>query len=86
MRLTQFLRAPRDEFESTRASLLNRHLLPSLDSTVAELISEETGLGTLQSQHTELVLAKSSTDSRDTSSKPSIVPFGSSVQPRTNPI
>ncbi|KAK1584307.1 hypothetical protein Q3G72_031801 [Acer saccharum] len=46
-----------DAFEPTRASLLHRHPLPTLDHAVSELISEETRLATLQTQRTDTVLA-----------------------------
>jgi hypothetical protein len=42
LRLAKFLTAIRDEFEHTRASLLHRSPLPSLESALSELISEET--------------------------------------------
>jgi hypothetical protein len=42
MHLVQFLIAIRDEFEHTQASLLHRSPLPSLESALSELISEET--------------------------------------------
>ena len=35
-----FMMALRDDFESTRASLLHRQPLPTLEAVVAELISE----------------------------------------------
>ncbi|WOG96566.1 hypothetical protein DCAR_0415902 [Daucus carota subsp. sativus] len=50
-RLIQFLMALTQDFEPVRAALLHRVPLPSLESSVAELISEETrlGLGKLES-------------------------------------
>ncbi|GAV58365.1 hypothetical protein CFOL_v3_01899, partial [Cephalotus follicularis] len=42
LRLTQFLMALRDDFEPTHASILNRQSLPSLETALSELISEET--------------------------------------------
>ncbi|WOH13399.1 hypothetical protein DCAR_0832909 [Daucus carota subsp. sativus] len=44
-RLIQFLMALTQDFEPVRAALLHRVPLPSLESSVAELISEETRLG-----------------------------------------
>ncbi len=38
MRLVEFLTAIRDEFENTRASLLHRSPLPSLEGALSELI------------------------------------------------
>uniref|UniRef100_A0A2N9G4E2 Integrase catalytic domain-containing protein n=1 Tax=Fagus sylvatica TaxID=28930 RepID=A0A2N9G4E2_FAGSY len=40
-RFTQFMMGLREDFEPTRAALLNRSPLPSLDAAVKELISEE---------------------------------------------
>jgi hypothetical protein len=40
-RFTQFMMGLREDFEPTRAALLSRSPLPSLDAAVKELISEE---------------------------------------------
>ena len=40
-RFTQFMMGLHEDFEPTRAALLSRSLLPSLDATVKELISKE---------------------------------------------
>ncbi|GAV80528.1 UBN2 domain-containing protein [Cephalotus follicularis] len=50
LRLTQFLMALRDDFEPTRASILNRQPLPSLETALSELISEETRRLSITSQ------------------------------------
>jgi hypothetical protein len=75
MRLVQFLMAIQDEFEHTRASLLHRSLLPSLESALSELISEKTRFSTMKLHNTsEMVMA---TTSRNTHA-PSSIPTGSS--------
>ena len=56
-RLVQFLMALTNDFEPVRASLLHRKPLPTLQQAISELISEETRLGTVKSQHSESVLA-----------------------------
>ncbi|KAL5762227.1 hypothetical protein ACOSP7_018491 [Xanthoceras sorbifolium] len=61
--LIQFLMALHDTFEPTRASLLHRHPLPTLEQAVSELISEETRLATFQSQHTDAALVTHSKQS-----------------------
>ncbi|WOH12602.1 hypothetical protein DCAR_0832108 [Daucus carota subsp. sativus] len=57
-RLIQFLMALTQDFEPVRAALLHRVPLPSLESSVTELISEETrlGIGKINSM-TDTVLA-----------------------------
>ncbi|KAA8517060.1 hypothetical protein F0562_017122 [Nyssa sinensis] len=55
-----FMMALRDDFESTRASLLHRQPLPTLDAAVSELISEETRRSTMKMQSSDMVLATAS--------------------------
>ncbi|KAA8550319.1 hypothetical protein F0562_002003 [Nyssa sinensis] len=55
-----FMMALRDDFESTRASLLHRQPLPTLDAAVSELISEETRRSTMKMQSSNMVLATAS--------------------------
>ncbi|XP_058110625.1 uncharacterized protein LOC131253587 [Magnolia sinica] len=55
-----FMMALQDNFESTRASLLHRQPLPTLDAAVAELISEETRRSTMQMQSSDMVMATAS--------------------------
>jgi hypothetical protein len=74
MRLVEFLTAIRDEFENTRASLLHRSPLPSLEGALSELISEETRFSTMKLHTSEMVMA---TAPRDTSA-PGSNPVGSS--------
>ena len=65
-RLIQFLMALTPDFEPVRAALLHRVPLPSLEGTVAELISEETRLGIGKPNHvTDAVLAVPPTSSVD---------------------
>jgi hypothetical protein len=52
--------ALRDDFESTRASLLHCQPLPTLDATVSELISEETRRSTMKMLSSDMVLATAS--------------------------
>jgi hypothetical protein len=52
--------ALRDDFESTRASLLHCQPLPTLDATISELISEETRRSTMKMQSSDMVLATAS--------------------------
>ena len=42
----------RDEFESIQSSLLHRNPLPTLDTMIKDLISEEARLDTLRAKHT----------------------------------
>jgi hypothetical protein len=55
-----FMMALRDDFESTRASLLHRQPLSILDATVSELTSEETRRSTMKMQSSDMVLATTS--------------------------
>jgi hypothetical protein len=48
LRLAEFLIAIRDEFEHIQASLLHRSPLPSLESALSELVSEETRFSTMK--------------------------------------
>ncbi|KAF7144159.1 hypothetical protein RHSIM_Rhsim05G0139800 [Rhododendron simsii] len=57
IRNTSFLMALTTDFEPVRASLLHRNPLPTLDQAIAELLLEETHLGTLKSQSLDSVLA-----------------------------
>ncbi|GKV28694.1 hypothetical protein SLEP1_g37711 [Rubroshorea leprosula] len=50
MRLIQFLMALTDDFEPCRASLLHQPPLPTLDSALSRLLSDETHLGLLKPQ------------------------------------
>ena len=52
-----FMMALRGDFESTRASLLHRQPLPTLEAAVAELISEETRRSTMKMQSSDMVMA-----------------------------
>ncbi|GAV77730.1 hypothetical protein CFOL_v3_21201 [Cephalotus follicularis] len=56
LRLTQFLMALRDDFESTRASILNRQPLPSLETAFSELIYEETRRLSITSQQSPFII------------------------------
>ncbi|GAV85907.1 hypothetical protein CFOL_v3_29341 [Cephalotus follicularis] len=60
LRLTQFLMALRDDFERTRASILNRQPLPSLEIALLELISEETSRLSITSQQSPFIIAATS--------------------------
>ncbi|GAV82912.1 hypothetical protein CFOL_v3_26363, partial [Cephalotus follicularis] len=60
LRLTQFLMALRDDFEPTRASILNRQPLLSLETALSELISEETRLLSITSQQSPFIIAATS--------------------------
>lgn len=53
-RLILFLMALTTDFEPVRASLLHRSPLPTLEQAISELLSEETRLGTLKTQHQHL--------------------------------
>ncbi|GAV61848.1 hypothetical protein CFOL_v3_05374 [Cephalotus follicularis] len=63
LRLTQFLMALRDDFEPTRASILNRQPLPSLETTLLELISKETRRLSITSQQSPFIIADTSSAS-----------------------
>ena len=52
-----FMMGLREDFEPTRASLLNRSPVPSLDATVKELISEENRRPTHHMSSSDHVLA-----------------------------
>ncbi|KAK3008451.1 hypothetical protein RJ639_013548 [Escallonia herrerae] len=58
-RLVQFLMALTDDFESVRASLLHRSPFQTLEAAISDLLYEETRLGSLKSQRTDVVLATS---------------------------
>ncbi|GAV62640.1 hypothetical protein CFOL_v3_06163, partial [Cephalotus follicularis] len=60
LQLNQFLVTLRDDFEPTHASLLNRQPLPSLDTAISELISEETKCLTTISQRSSFVIVATS--------------------------
>jgi hypothetical protein len=75
LRLTEFLTAIRDEFEHTRASLLHHSPLPSLESALSELVSEETRFSTMKLHTSEMVMA---TASRNTCAPNSILAGSSS--------
>ncbi|GAV56568.1 hypothetical protein CFOL_v3_00110 [Cephalotus follicularis] len=60
LRLTQILMALRDDFEPTRASILNRQPLPSLEVALSELISEETRRLSITSQQSPFIIAATS--------------------------
>jgi len=62
-----FMMVLRDDFESTRASLLQHQPLPTLDATVSELISEETRRSTMKMQSSGMVLATASHGSSQSS-------------------
>jgi hypothetical protein len=55
-----FMMALQDDFESTRASLLHRQPLPTLDAAFSELICEETRRSTMKMQSFDMVLATAS--------------------------
>jgi hypothetical protein len=55
-----FMMALQDDFESTRASLLHRQPLPTLDAAISKLISEETRRSTMKMQSFDIVLATAS--------------------------
>ncbi|GKV15773.1 hypothetical protein SLEP1_g26525 [Rubroshorea leprosula] len=57
MRLIQFLMALTDDFEPCRASLLHQSPLPTLDSALSRLLSDETRLGLLKPQRDTTVAA-----------------------------
>ncbi|GAV81760.1 hypothetical protein CFOL_v3_25213, partial [Cephalotus follicularis] len=59
-RLTQFLMALWDDFEPTRASILNRQPLPSLDIALSKLISEENMRLSITSQQSRFIIAATS--------------------------
>ncbi|KAK2978854.1 hypothetical protein RJ640_010424 [Escallonia rubra] len=56
LRLIQFLMSLTNAYEYVRSSLLHRSLLPTLDNAIAELLSEETRQGLLQTRHPDIVL------------------------------
>ncbi|CAI0550535.1 unnamed protein product [Linum tenue] len=58
--LIQFLMDLHSDFEAVRASLLHRSPLPTLESAISELISEETRLGMLKLRRSDMVLATTS--------------------------
>ncbi|GAV74688.1 hypothetical protein CFOL_v3_18168, partial [Cephalotus follicularis] len=58
--LTQFPMALRDDFEPTRASILNRQHLPSLETALSELIYEETRRLSITSQQSSFIIAATS--------------------------
>ncbi|GAV79009.1 hypothetical protein CFOL_v3_22474 [Cephalotus follicularis] len=60
LRLTQFLMALRDDFEATRASILNRQPLTSLEAALSELVSEETMRLSIKSQQSPFIIAATS--------------------------
>ncbi|GAV69165.1 hypothetical protein CFOL_v3_12666 [Cephalotus follicularis] len=60
LRLTQFLMALRDDFEPTRASILNRQPLPSLETALSELKSEETRRLSITSQQSPFIITATS--------------------------
>jgi hypothetical protein len=64
LRLAEFLTAIRDEFEHTRASLLHRSPLPSLESALSELVSKETRFSTMKLHTSEMVMATASRNTR----------------------
>jgi hypothetical protein len=66
--------AIRDEFEHTRASLLHHSPLPSLESALSKLVSEETRFSTMKLQTSEMVMATTSRNTR----APNSIPAGSS--------
>ncbi|GAV91010.1 hypothetical protein CFOL_v3_34410 [Cephalotus follicularis] len=66
--LTQFLMALRDDFEPTRASILNRQPHPSLEIGLSELISEETRRLSIASQQPPFITA--ATQRPDNSKRP----------------
>jgi hypothetical protein len=55
-----FMMALRADFESTRASLLHRNPLPTLEAVVTELMSEETRRSTMHLQSPDMVVAATS--------------------------
>jgi hypothetical protein len=55
-----FMMALQDDFESTRAYLLHRQPLPTLDAAFSELICEETRRSTMKMQSFDMVLATAS--------------------------
>jgi hypothetical protein len=55
-----FMMALRADFESTRASLLHRNPLPTLEAAVTELMSEETRRSTMHLQSPDMVVAATS--------------------------
>lgn len=63
MRLIQFLMALTDDFESCRASLLHQNPLPTLESAVSRLLSDETRLGLHKPKQDDVVLATSTKNS-----------------------
>jgi hypothetical protein len=70
LRLAEFLTAIRDEFENTRASLPHRSPLPSLESALSELISEETRFSTMKLHTSKMVMATVSCNMRAPNSIP----------------
>ncbi|GAV77126.1 hypothetical protein CFOL_v3_20598, partial [Cephalotus follicularis] len=58
--LTQFLMTLRDGFEPTRASILNRQPLSSLEIALSKLISEETRHLSITSQQSPFIIAVTS--------------------------
>ncbi|KAK2994175.1 hypothetical protein RJ640_018160 [Escallonia rubra] len=57
LRFITFLTSRTDAYESVRSSLLHQSPLPTLDNAVAELLSEETHRGLLQTRRPDIVLA-----------------------------
>lgn len=55
-RVMQFLMALEADYENLRGSLLHRETFPTLESVVAELLSEETRLGMLKSHKMEYIM------------------------------
>ena len=51
-----FMMALRDDFESTRDSLLHHQPLPTLEAVVVELISEETLCSTMKMKSSDMVM------------------------------
>jgi hypothetical protein len=65
LHLAEFLTTIWDEFENTRASLLHRSPLPSLESVLSELVSEETQFSTMKLHTSKMVTATASRNTRD---------------------
>ncbi|GAV89584.1 UBN2_3 domain-containing protein [Cephalotus follicularis] len=60
LQLTQFLMALKDDFVTTHASILNRQPLPSLETSLSKLISEETRRLSITSQQSLFIIAATS--------------------------
>lgn len=71
--LIQFLMALRDEFKTTRISLLHIVPLPSFDQAMSILIFEEVQLLPMQSQHTNIMNTSSVSQPIITKSSPIVV-------------